>query len=296
MKKINLSEKILQREMVERIFFLMLGTFLLGVNYNLFLAPNNLVVGGLSGLALIFEQLWHWNIQIFIYVGTFLMILLSFIFLGKDKTKGTIIGGILYPLMISLTLPLTEILKNYIIIDNELLIILVAGLIQGFAIGIIFKYGFTTGGLDTMTYLLNKYGHMSEGNSNIFIQTIVILLGGFTFGINKMIYALIILIIYSSLVDKILIGISNSKLFFIYTNKVDKVKDYILKELHTGVTLLHGQGGFSKKKNHVLMCVVPNRDYYLFKEIVLEIDPDAFFVINDCYEVQGGQRRNLTHK
>ena len=123
MKKINLSEKILQREMVERIFFLMLGTFLLGVNYNLFLAPNNLVVGGLSGLALIFEQLWHWNIQIFIYVGTFLMILLSFIFLGKDKTKGTIIGGILYPLMISLTLPLTEILKNYIIIDNELLII-----------------------------------------------------------------------------------------------------------------------------------------------------------------------------
>lgn len=296
MKKINLSEKILQREMVERIFFLMLGTFLLGVNYNLFLAPNNLVVGGLSGLALIFEQLWHWNIQIFIYVGTFLMILLSFIFLGKDKTKGTIIGGILYPLMISLTLPLTEILKNYIIIDNELLIILVAGLIQGFAIGIIFKYGFTTGGLDTMTYLLNKYGHISEGNSNIFIQTIVILLGGFTFGINKMIYALIILIIYSSLVDKILIGISNSKLFFIYTNKVDKVKDYILEELHTGVTLLHGQGGFSKKNNRVLMCVVPNRDYYLFKEIVLEIDPDAFFVINDCYEVQGGQRRNFPHK
>ena len=296
MKKINLSEKILQREMVERIFFLMLGTFLLGVNYNLFLAPNNLVIGGLSGLALIFEQLWHWNIQIFIYVGTFLMILLSFIFLGKEKTKGTIIGGILYPLMISLTLPLTEILKNYIIIDNELLIILVAGLIQGFAIGVIFKYGFTTGGLDTMTYLLNKYGHMSEGNSNIFIQTIVILLGGFTFGINKMIYALIILIIYSSLVDKILIGISNSKLFFIYTNKVDKVKDYILKELHTGVTLLHGQGGFSKKNNRVLMCVVPNRDYYLFKEIVLEIDPDAFFVINDCYEVQGGQRRNLPHK
>lgn len=296
MKKINLSEKILQREMVERIFFLMLGTFLLGVNYNMFLAPNNLVIGGLSGLALIFEQLWHWNIQIFIYVGTFLMILLSLIFLGKDKTKGTIIGGILYPLMISLTLPLTDILKNYIILDNELLIILVAGLIQGFAIGVIFKYGFTTGGLDTMTYLLNKYGHMSEGNSNIFIQTIVILLGGFTFGINKMIYALIILIIYSSLVDKILIGISNSKLFFIYTKKVDKVKNYILEELHTGVTLLHGQGGFSKKNNRVLMCVVPNRDYYLFKEIVLEIDPDAFFVINDCYEVQGGQRRNLPYK
>ena len=197
--------------------------------------------------------------------------------------------------MISLTLPLTEILKNYIILDNELLIILVAGLIQGFAIGVIFKYGFTTGGLDTMTYLLNKYGHLSEGNSNLFIQMIVILLGGFTFGINKMIYALIILIIYSSLVDKILIGISNSKLFFIYTNKVDKVKNYVLEELQTGVTLLHAQGGFSKKNNHVLMCVVPNRDYYLFKEIVLEIDPNAFFVINDCYEVQGGQRRNLPH-
>ena len=96
------------------------------------------------------------------------------------------------------------------------------------------------------------------------------------------------------MVDKLIIGISDSKLFFIYTKKWEEVRDYVLNDLDTGVTILEAEGGYSKSKNTVLMCVVPNKDYYLFKEIVLEIDPRAFFVINDCYEVHGGmKRRNL---
>lgn len=96
---------------------------------------------------------------------------------------------------------------------------------------------------------------------------------------------------YTKIVDNILIGISNSKLFFIYTKEHQKVEEHILKVMKTGVTLLETEGGYSKEKGYMLMCVVPTRDYYLFKEIVLQIDPSAFFVIHDCYEVHGGKRK-----
>ena len=96
------------------------------------------------------------------------------------------------------------------------------------------------------------------------------------------------------MIDRILIGVSNSKLFFIYTKEEEKIKHFLMHDLKTGVTLLQAKGGFTKEENHVLMCVVANKDYYLFKEKVLEFDPNAFFVINDCYEVAGGMgRKNI---
>ena len=99
--------------------------------------------------------------------------------------------------------------------------------------------------------------------------------------------------LYTRIVDNILIGISSSKLFFIYTKEYEAVRKYILSEMKTGVTILETYGGFSNEKGYMLMCVVPTRDYYLFKELVLSIDSNAFFVIHDCYEVFGGKRRNL---
>ena len=93
-------------------------------------------------------------------------------------------------------------------------------------------------------------------------------------------------------IDKILLGISDSKQFFIHTKELNKVKELLIEKLNTGATVIETTGGFTHKKKKMLMCVVATRDYYLFKEAVLEIDPEAFFVINDCYEVTGGVRRD----
>ena len=130
----------------------------------------------------------------------------------------TLLGSILYPIMVSLTVPIAEYLKNYVTFDSFLVLILIAGLLSGFANGIIYKTGFTTGGSDILMKIINKYARIPEGKSVLYTNIVIILAGGFIFGINKMIYAIIILYISSSLVDRILIGISNSKLFFIYTN------------------------------------------------------------------------------
>lgn len=290
----RITEKVKEKNFYLRTLILIFSIFLLALNYNLFLLPNNLVIGGTSGLAIILKEVFGLSPNVFIYISSIVLILLSFSLLGKEETEKSIIGSLLYPCFISLTSPLASFLTNYIKLDSMLLLVLIAGILSGLANGMIYKVGYTTGGSDIVMKIVNKYAKIPEGKAVFTINIIIMMFGAVIFGTTKFIYALIILYINSALIDRILIGISNSKLFFIYTKKTDKIKNFILNDLKTGVTILNAQGGFSKEENHVLMCVVPNRDYYLFKETVLAIDEKAFFVINDCYEVSGGvKRRNL---
>lgn len=290
----KITEKVFEKNFYIRTFILIFGVFLLALNYNLFLLPNNFVTGGTSGIAIILKELFGLSPSIFISISSVVLIILSFIFLGREETRKNIIGSILYPVFVSLTAPLATSLLKYLQFDTTIIIVLIAGILSGLANGIIYKTGFTTGGSDILMKIVNKYGKIPEGKSIFTINLVIMVFGAIIFGANKFIYALIILFLNSQIIDRILIGISDSKLFFIYTKKTEEVRNFILHELKTGVTILDAQGGYSKEASSVLMCVVPTRDYYLFKETVLAIDKKAFFVINDCYEVSGGvKRRNL---
>lgn len=287
----KIKELVFEKNYIRRFFVLLLGVTLLALIYNLFLIPNNLVIGGTSGIAIILQKMFGLNPNVFLYAASAVLLVISYLFLGKKETTNTIIGSLLYPVMVSATVPLASFLKQYLLFDNFLIVILITGLLSGLANGIIYKSGFTTGGSDILMKLINKYARIPEGKSVLYTNMIIILAGGFIFGINKMIYAIIILYISSTLVDRILIGISNSKLFFIFTKDTKKVKQFIIEDLKSGVTLLDTKGGFREKSGKLLMCVVPTKDYYYFKESVLAIDSQAFFIINDCYEVQGGVKK-----
>ena len=290
----KIKEVIFKRDFYKRFAVILFGVFLLALNYNLFLLPNHFVIGGTTGLSIVFQDLFGWNPQVFIYITTILLIVISFLTLGFEQTSVSIVGSIMYPFFITLTEPLARFLSQYVVFDNIVLLIIVTASLYGFAYGIIYKMGFDTGGSDIAIRIVNKYFHMSEGKCSMYVQGAIILVGGFVFGINQMIYAIIILVIYTNLMDKIIIGISDSKLFFVHTKRKEEVEHFILEELHAGVTILQTQGGYTKEKTSILMCVVPNKDYYLFKEMILEMDPAAFIIINDCHEVQGGvKRRNL---
>lgn len=290
----QIQEKVLKKNIIFRYIVLILSITLLAFSYNLFVLPNNFVTGGTSGLAIIFKNLFNWNPSTFLIIISIILIILSLLFLGIKETKNSLIGAILYPIMVSITAPLASLLSSYLDFDSILISVLIAGLLYGVANGLIFKMGFTTGGSDILMKIINKYFMIPEGKAVLVINIIIMIFGAIIFGPNKFVYSLIILFINTTIIDRILIGISNSKLFIIYTKEIKKVQEYILNDLKTGVTIFEATGGYSHKKSDVLMCVVPNRDYYLFKETVLEIDKNAFFVINDCYEVAGGvKRRNL---
>ena len=284
------------RNRLLRTLYMIIGVFLLALNYNLFFVEYNLVTGGVSGLAIVFRDWLGWNDEIFIYVANALLLLLSYFTLGRNKTKKSLVGSILYPIMITFTLPLSRLLAPYFRFDDFIITLLFTSIIYGFANGLIYKTGYNTGGSDIIMHIMCKYLHMPEGRANFTSSVVIILFAGLVMGINKVMYAIIITYIFSIIVDRMIIGISKRKLFFIQSEKYAEIEKLIIDDLHLGVTILDGKGGYSNKTKKILMCVVPTNDYYYFKEVIRTIDKNAFFIINDCYDSEGGtiQSRNFS--
>ena len=216
-----------------------------------------------------------------------MLLVLSYIFLGKIKTRGSILGSLLFPIFVQLT----SNISSYIQIDTSQLLLsaIFGGVLYGFGAGIIFKAGFTTGGTDILNQIISKYAKISMGKSMILCDGTIVLLSGIIFGPTKLMYSIIILYLISYMSDRVILGISDSKAFYIITDEENRIKEYITKYLKHGVTIFNAKGGFKKERENVLLCVLPTKDYYKLKEGIHEIDPDAFFVVTDAYEVFGGE-------
>lgn len=277
-----MSTKII--EFMKRYATLAIGLFLYAFAYNMFLKPNNIVAGDVDGIANIFKNLIDPNLLITILC--IFLLLISFPLLGVKTSMGSVIGTILFPIFVTLT----SNIASYINIDSSdmFLIAIVAGVIRGIGYGLTFKMGFTTGGTDILNQIVAKYLHTSIGVAMIIVDGSIVIAGGFTYGFTKMFYALIVLYLLSILTDRIMLGISKSKAFYIITEEEEKVKDYIMNKLGHGVTIIPVKGGYTKEKQKMIMCVIPTREYYKLKEGISRIDKDSFFVITDSYEVKGG--------
>ena len=290
--KIN-SEKlhsvVLEKEALKKSLMFVIGCLISALAYNLFSVPNNFVTGGLGGLAIILNKIISIDTTLVIVIGNAIFIIISIFTLGIQKSLMSIIGAITSTLFVYLTQDFPMLINFYF--DDILLYVLAAGVVGGFGESLVYKAGFNTGGTSIIALIIQHYRKKPLGNLLRNMSFIVIILGGFTFGYTSVMYSLIITFISTYLVDKILIGISDSKTFFIQTTKKEEVIDFIIKIIESGVTELDSHGAFSHKKNKMLMCVVPTEQYSLLRSAIKEIDPDAFIVVSDCYEVLGGTKR-----
>lgn len=284
----DILKEIYQKFRLRRYIELLLGLLIVAVSFNLFLLPNNIVFGGVSGIAIILKNIFGFEPSTTIFLGSMILLVVSFIFLGKEKTSASIIGSILFPLFVKLTAKI----PYYIDIDTSqvLLSALFGGVTYGLGAGLIFKAGFTTGGTDIINQILSKYLHMSMGNAMLASDGLIVVSSVFFFGINQLMYALVVLYLISVLTDKVLLGISKSKAFYIVTDKgkEEEMRDFILTYLNHGVTIFEAKGGYTEEKQKVLLCVIPTSEYFKLKEGIKAIDESAFFVAMDAYEVSGG--------
>lgn len=265
--------------------------FLLAMCYHLFLLPNEFITGGTNGIAIIFNKLFNIDPTVFLYISRIVLLIISFICLGYKKTLPTVLGSLLYPIMVTITEPIALALLQYINISQVLISVVITGFLYGASSALIYKSGFTTGGGDVIMELIKKYAKVSTSVANFSYSFIILLMGAFVFGFESFIYSIIILLISNHFIDKITLGVSLSKVFFIYTNKLSEVKKVITEEYDSGITILQSKQEFLHKKGEILMVAVSNLDCYRLRNRILELDPNAFFVINDCYEVNGGKKK-----
>ena len=283
----ELLSNINTKHLVKKYITFILGLFLTAFAFTIFYSPNNIVCGGTTGLSIIFRELLNINPSLFIAISSLILLIFSLIFLGWETTARTVVGTVLYPVFIMIT----EFLAQYIKFESSslFLTILFGGIVYGLGLGLMLKTGFSNGGTMILNQILNKYAKMSIGHANLVVNAAILVLGLFVFGIDKTIYALSTIYIYSLITDRVILGVSKSKTFYIVTDNEFEVKEFIIKKLGHSATIIEARGGYSNKKNKIVMATIPTKEYFIVKEFVQELDKNSFFLITDTYEVSGGR-------
>lgn len=278
---------IKQKKKVYRIVLMTLSLLLSAILYNLFLLPLNLVTGGTQGIATITKYVYDIDPALMIFLLSAACAVFSLMYVGVERTAGTLIASIVYPLLVKITSPVGSIIQ----LDNSdiLLLVLFAGVISGLANGLMYKTGYSNGGFPVVSQVLYEKHQISIAKSSLFINVTIVLVGAFFFGTTSAMYAIIFLYINNIVLDKVLLGISNNKAFYIITSEEEKIKDYIIKNLNHNITTFDVKGGFLDKKRKVILTVIPSREYYRATEGIREIDKEAFFVVTDSYQVEGAK-------
>lgn len=208
--------------------------------------------------------------------------MIGLVFFGYEYAIKMLAVTFLYPFFVNVSLVVTELVD---LEDTSLfLIMVIGGGMLGLSSGLIRRSGYSPGGFAVLFDLMQKYFHISIGVATVIVNAILIISSSFVYGFDSAIYAFISLLVSSYVVDKVVIGISNNKVFYIITKRPVEVSDYVIDKLNYKVTMINARGGYTNRKKKMLMCVVPTIEYMKLKELVKEIDDEVFFLIVDAYE------------
>ncbi len=286
---INIEElinEISNRNLIERFALFVWGLLLYAASFTVFFARYNIVNGGSTGLSLLVKEFIDIDSSTFVFIFSAITLIIGYFLLGKKATIKTVFGVILLPVFMKFT-EIFPIIFNFYI-SSLFLTIFFGGIIMGLGNGIIMKSGFSTGGFQTIYQILYKYFGMSIGKSTLVVNGVLVLVGGVFFGFGNALYALVGLYISSIVTDRIMLETSASKTFYIVTDKYKEINQYITDTLGHSATIMQGKGGYSDDRKKVLMCAVPNREYFMTKQVIEAIDEDLFFLVTDTYEIRGG--------
>ena len=269
-----------------RIAIFIWGVLIYAISFSLFFSPNNIVSGGSTGLSLIVKEIFGIDTCMFVLIISFILLIVSYIFLGKYDTVKALLGSILLPIFMEFSSIYYD--KFNLQISSMFMVVFVGGILMGLGNGMIIRSGYNVGGFQIIYLILYKKFGVSIGKSTLMLNSILIIVGGVFFGFDKALYAVIGLYIANVMTDKVMLETSVSKTFYIVTDHDKEIKQYIIDNLGYGVTAVNAKGGYSNKNKKVLLCVVPTRQYYEVKNMLQEIDEGVFFLITDTYEIYGG--------
>lgn len=280
----KLIDRINKKNIGKKYFMLLFGCLIVAFAFNLFFLRYDIVCFGVSGISIVLSK-FGVNPSIFILLANIFLIIISYFFLGIDNVKNQIVGALVYPIFIELTLPITNMIDFG---DLELIVIaVIGGVLTGFGSGLIYKSGFSTGGTDVLGFLICKYSKISMGSAMMIVNVCIVIIGKLVFPWKIILYAIVVAYLISIATDKILIGISDSKAFYIVVPKkeTDNVKSFLISLPGVGCTVMNAFGGDDMEKETLILSVVPTKMFYIVKEGLKEINEDIFYLVCDSYEV-----------
>jgi uncharacterized membrane-anchored protein YitT (DUF2179 family) len=258
-----------------------LGVCIAVSGLNLFLVPNRIAAGGISGIATILYHLFHIPLGLSIAVLNVPLFIFGFRMVGKSFAIRTAYALVLYSVVAEL-IPIPA-------ADDMFLGCVYGGVLMGIGVGLVIRYGGSTGGTDMAAKMLSaRFKYLGVGTFVFCIDFVVISASGLLFEPKVSLYALASLFITSKLIDVVTVGLSAAKAFYIISDNNDQIAAAIMEKLKRGVTSLNAKGLYSGREKSVLLCVLPWRTEGIrLKKIVQSVDPDAFVIVADVSEVVG---------
>ena len=260
------------------------GSTVFALGFSLFLMPNDMNAGGISGLAqVIVEILGFGSVGTLSILINLPLFVLGGIKIGKRFFAGSLIGMVLSSVLI-------DVFAVYAIADLEPLIcVLYGGVICGLGLGVVFVSGTSTGGSDILIRLLKlKYRNVPIGQISLCFDAAVVVLTGLVFhDISKALYTGISVFVTSHVVDAVVYRFDYSKVALIISSEYEAIAQAIGKELYRGATFLHGEGTYHHNQTKVVLTAVKKQQVAELKELVMRIDPKAFIIVQEAHQVLG---------
>ncbi|MER2171769.1 MAG: YitT family protein [Psychrobacillus psychrodurans] len=261
--------------------YVIVGAAIIALAFNVFLLPNQIASGGVSGISTILKGVFGWEPGLVQYAFNIPLFISGLIFLGAKFGIKSLVGTLVLPAVVLVSAnwePWTM---------NPLLGALFGGITVGLGLGLVFRGGASTGGTDLAAQIITKYTGFSLGTSVLLLDGLIVLSAAVVFDIEKALYALIALFVTTKTIDLVQLGFSQSKMIYIITNKQDEIRDAIYTEIDRGVTKLPAYGGYTNIERPILMVVAYQTEFTKLKHVIKTIDPAAFVIVSDAYEVLG---------
>ena len=267
---------------------ILIGCVIGGAAYPLFMTPNQIAPGGITGIAMILNHLLHWPVGTVSLVLNIPLFLIGFRAMGKIFTFRSLIATVFFSLFIDI-LPLQPLTAD------PLLGTLYGGVMLGAGLGLILRGGATTGGSDMVARMVHRrFQFISVGSFLFAIDCAVVLAAGFLIGTTEALYALINIFLTAKVMDVVIVGFSANKACFVISSRWEEISRRIMKDMDRGVTQLTARGAYTGAERPTLLCVISRSEIMAFKRILREEDESAFVIIVEAHEAIGDGFSHLT--
>ena len=275
---------IKSKDYVWQYVLIIIGSALFAAGFQFFLYPNSIIVGGVSGIAMIINDLTELPVGVMNIVLNIPLFIIAWRQFGTKFVIGSFVGMMLSSVFVDLFA-----LVSYSPTDDMLLACIIGGAIKGLGMGIIYYAGATTGGTDIIAKFVRlKYPYINFGTLILITDAIIILAFAIIFHkVEGAMYAVIAMFVVSRVIDLVLYGVDNSNVCYIISEKSEQLVNDITDSLHRGVTILEGEGAYSHQNKQVLLCVVKRTQVSDIRKIIKSVDENAFFIITDAKNVFG---------
>ncbi|MGM9575702.1 MAG: YitT family protein [Oscillospiraceae bacterium] len=272
------------REYVVKYALVALGSALFAAGFQFFLYPNSIIVGGVSGIAMIINYLVGLPVGIMTIVLNIPLFIIAWKHFGGKFIVSSLVGMLLSSVLVDVLAVI-----DYSPTDDMLLACLIGGAIKGLGLGLIYYAGATTGGTDIIAKFVRlRFPYINFGTIVLLTDAVIIIAFAAIFDrVEAAMYAVIAMFVVSKVIDLVLYGIDNSSVCYIISENSEQLVKDITDKLHRGVTILTGEGAYSHRDKQVLLCVIKRTQIADIRKIIKSIDENAFFIVSDAKNVFG---------